>query len=930
MSHRDKKAVHSSPGPILFTAAFAFVLSFIPFAVQSSEPSAATITKASSASMILRQPLVFEANEGQTDYSVKFLSRGSDYTLFLTPEETVLDLHQHSANRTGDDAGPVSLRMKLLGANTKPHVIGENNLLAKHHYIIGNKPKQWHTDIPTFGRVHYQDVYKDIDLVYYGHEGTLEYDFIVAPQADPNAIHLSFKGAKDISLDADGNLILHTSHGDVIHRRPYAYQDLPDGRHAVAAKYRLHNVKDGTPTVTFQLATYDSGSPLIIDPVLNYTSFLGGSGADEANAIVVDSDGNFYVTGSTLSTDFPADNGVNTSYISSDLSSDVFISKFDNAGTLVFSTYLGAKSNSSGFGDDVGTAIAVDSSGQIYVTGYTNSFNNANPFPTTPTNAYHKTPIGNYDVFVTVLANDGSSLIYSTYIGGSGGDEAYGIALDTTGNIYVTGMTKLDFPTVGAYQASGDGNTNFGDAFIFKLDPSQNGTAGLIYSTYLGGSSDDIATAIAIDSSGNAYVTGQTVSTDFPLVNPYQNALAGTNGVADAFVAKLDAYGNSLIYSTYLGGSGKDTGLGIAVDDSGNAYVAGISNAWSEIIYDWSVSPPTETTVIYDGDFPVTTNAYDTVMNNGDLADGFVTKFAPDGTALTYSTYLGGSASDEIRAIAVDSYGAAYVAGWTSSGNFPEVGGILSNNNSGGKDVFASELWAAGNGLEYSGMLGGTGDDQANGIALSNSGLYLTGWTKSADLPFTTDAAQKTSTDNYDAFVARIEKFADMGITLSDDSPVVVNNTLTYTVTVHNYSTDTATGIAATVTLPSTGVSYINADAGCAHNAGTVTCDMGSLGMNGEASADIFVTVTSTSLISTTATVSASEADSSLSNNSATLETTASESSSGGGGGTIITSGGGSGGTTSNSSSGGGGSLNLFELLLGWGIASAARRRRLF
>ena len=800
-------------------------------------------------SMIVSQQLSFEVNRGQSDGKVKFLSRGRDYTLFLTADETVLTL------RAPDhDEEPAVLRMQLRGANPEPSVNGEAELAGKRHYFIGNDPAQWHRDIPTYGKVRYRDVYPGIDLLYYGKAGLLEYDFILRPGADPDKIRLAFKGAERISVDHSGNLVLHTAVGDVIHRVPLVYQDLPEGRREIQAEYRVTDDVDG-PGAVFRLAAYDTSFPLIIDPALSYSSFLGGSSVDEGNAVAVDASGNFYVTGGTLSTNFPGDNGGYAPHVGGvstaptqvlNNPSDAFVSKYDSAGTLLFSVYLG----SDGVLGDAGNGIAVDAAGNIYVTGYTTG--SFLKFPTT-SSAYSQNHVSSFDVFVTELASDGASLVYSTLIGGGKGDIGEGIAVDATGNIYVAGTTFSDgtFPTKNAYQSSGDGNASFSDGFVLKIDPTQSGAASLFYSTFLGGSSVDEINAIAVDGVGDVFVTGQTLSSDFPLKNAGQ---ASFGGAYDAFVAELNTTGSALIYSTFLGGSGSEAGNGIALDGTGNAYIVGVVAA-----------QPDGAGGYLPDDFPVTSGAYAAAIKGG--SDAFVAKLDTVGTKL-YASYLGGSGGEEGRAIAVDGSGNTYITGWTDSSDFPSINVTIQSGNAGSKDAFIAKLTPAGNGqndLLYAGYLGGAGDDMGNGIAVDGKGnAYVTGWTETdIGFSYTQDASQTSFGGGArDAFVARIGPFADLGVALVDND-ATLNGTLTYSVILVNNGPDLATGIVATVTLPATGVTYVSADAGCTPDGSglVVTCDMGNLAVNGQKTVNINTTVATTDAVTATVSVVANEAD---------------------------------------------------------------------
>jgi hypothetical protein len=678
-------------------------------------------------------PLSFEANQGQTDPKVKFLSRGRGYTMFLTSRaETALVLRKPSPKRDSlhaaglrfaaarpeaqPDTPPVVVRMKLDGANATPHVDGLEELPGKANYFIGNDPAKWRTNVPTYARVKYHAVYPGVDLVYYGNQQQLEHDFVVTPGASPSAITLGFEGAEKLSLDAQGDLVLATKNGEVQLQKPVCYQLETNGaREETAGSYVLK----GKNQVGFEIAAYDASKPLVIDPVLVYSTYLGGSNIDEGVGIAVDSVGNAYVTGLAISTNFPTTGGAFQTTLGG--GQDAFVTKLDPTGSgLVYSTYLGGSTS------DSGLDIAVDSAGSAYVSGSTISAD----FPTT-VGAFQTTYRGNQDAFVTKLNPTGSALAYSTYLGGTGVDFfAYGIAVDSIGNAYVTGDTQsTDFPTtLGAFQTTSGGNQ---DAFVTKLNAL--GTL-LLYSTYLGGTGFESGNGIAVDSADSAYVIGRTTSTDFPTTSgAFQMAFGG---VVDAFVTKLNVAGSALVYSTYLGGSSDfEEGEGIAVDSIGNAYVTGETAS---------------------NNFPTTGGAFQTTYGGG-YEDAFVTKLNASGSAPVYSTYLGGSGNDQGFGIRLDSAGSAYVTGGTDSTNFPVTSGALQMTSSGGFDAYMTKLNPAGSGLVYSTYLGGSGFDRGDGIAVDSAGsAYMTGETTSNNFPTTSGAFQTALSGSEDAFVTKI------------------------------------------------------------------------------------------------------------------------------------------------------------------------------
>ena len=534
-----------------------------------------------------RLPLAFEPNRGQTDKSVKFLSRGRGYQLFLTQDEAVLSLKKPAAASGQQPAGgnskletgnsspvpspqpqaPDVLRMTLPGANINAPMAGVDELPGKSNYFIGRDPSQWHTQVPNYRKVAVKQVYPGIDLVYYGQERQLEYDFVVAPGADPKAIALAIdsdnsKVATSHSprIDATGDLVVTLEGGEVRFHRPTIYQLKPnssdqtrvEGRYVLrASKLESGNSKVGNPKseiqnskwdVGFEIASYDRTRPLIIDPVLSYSTYLGGSQIDNANGIAVDSTGSVFIVGETDSSDFPTAHPLqpNAGGVV-DFPDDAFVTKISSQGTLVYSTYLG------GANRDYGSAIAVDSLGNAYVTGTTLSPH----FPATigafdPTcgtdGKCNQDPASGgltSDAFVTKLNPEGSALVYSSFLGGAGNERGFGIAVDNDQNAYVTGQTDFtDFPVVNGFAAFG----GLVDGFVTKVSASG---AAILFSTYLGGSNEDEGYAIAVDGNGDAYVTGLTYSSDFPAGNVY-------GGAGDAFVSKIDTNAGALLYSTYL------------------------------------------------------------------------------------------------------------------------------------------------------------------------------------------------------------------------------------------------------------------------------------------------------------------------------------------------------------------------------------------
>jgi hypothetical protein len=692
--------------------------------------------------------LSFEANRGQADARVKFLSRTSGYSLFLTGDEAVLVLRGGKTNTNkwkvensahtleSAKAAPAVdavLRMKLRNANSVAKVTGVDELAGTSNYFIGNDPAKWRTNVPTYKKVKYERIYSGIDLIYYGNQQQLEYDFIVSPGADPRRIEFEVRGAETIRRDALGDLVLKISEGEIRWHKPIAYQEKHGTRQEVAAHYSI----TAANRVGFEVAEYDTSKPLYIDPLI-YSTYLGGSDYDFGYAIAVDSTGNAYVTGKTYSSDFPTKNPLQGTLGGGP---HAFVAKLDPTGSaLVYSTYLG------GNGSELGSRIVADSAGNAYVTGTTYSTDFPTMNPLQPTNG------GASDAFVAKIDPTGSALAYSTYLGGNGDDSGSGITVDSAGNAYVDGYTgSTDFPTKNPLQAANAGSY---DAFVAKIDAT--GSA-LIYSTYLGGGTSDYASGIAVDSAGNAYVNGTTASGDFPTKNPLQ---AATGGNEDTFVAKINPTGSALVYSTYLGGSGNDIGEDIAIDSAGRAYVIGLTDST---------------------DFP-TKNPLQ-AANAGGSHDAFVAKINALGTALVYSTYLGGSADEYGTGIVVDSAGSAYVTGITASLDFPTKNPFQAANAGGDYDAFLAKLNATGTALDYSTYLGGSGDEgQGSGIAIdSTRNIYLSGATSSTHFP-TKKPMQAAKAGAYDAFIAKIDPRAATTTTLSSSpNPSTYGQVVTFT-----------------------------------------------------------------------------------------------------------------------------------------------------
>jgi hypothetical protein len=625
-----------------------------------------------------RVPVYFEVNRGQAASGVNFLARGPGYSLFLTSTEAVVTL----------PSGSRPLRMKFIGAHANARVIGRDELPGRVNYLVGTARASWYTDIPTYAKVEYRNVYPGVDLVYSAVGDQVKYDLIVAPGRDPGSIALGFEGANRIELMADGDLMLRTEGGAIRHEKPVVYQQIGESRRAVDGRYVLR----GSHQVGFEVGAYDASRPLVIDPALAFSSYLGGSGFDQGWRVALDAAGNIYFTGTTASVDFPTANA--TPIPGGNELEDAFVVKVSADGsTLLYATYFG------GAGFDQGRDIAVRPDGRVYVTGWTQSAD----FPTH--NAIQPTYGGLDDGFVVQLDPEGDAFVYSTYLGGSQFDIAASIAVDAAGAAYVAGSTaSRDFPTENPFQRRLRGTV---DAFVTKLSP----TGALVYSTYLGGRDQfpgDSGQGIAVDSTGHAYVIGSTASHNFPTRHALQRTL---HGDSDSFVTKLSDDGDKLVFSTFLGGAGPDTGIDIAVDASNRASVVGHTSST---------------------DFP-TVSAIQ--AQSGGSADVFVARFDAEGRELLFSTYLGGSEFDAPGSIAVDNAANVYVAGHTSSLDFPRVDAFQPVFG-GDIDAFVAKLSANGTSLVYSSYLGGEALDLGVGIAADSAGnAYVTGVTKSEAFP---------------------------------------------------------------------------------------------------------------------------------------------------------------------------------------------------
>jgi len=882
-----------------------------PRAIQGSQradisaESSAAIAKTNALQVFRKSPMSFEANQGQTDARVKFISRGAGYTLFLTRDSAVMVLqnagpvngpHESVAAATSPSMPYIGnslatkargqsanrsesvLNMRVVAANPAASINPSDRLESTSNYFLGNDPAKWRTNVPNFERVRYRGIYRGIDLVYYGNQQQLEYDFVVAPGADPKVIGLQFAGGPDgmallaPSIDKNGDLVAHLEGGDVRFHKPIVYQT--DGQHKklIDGEYVLQS----GGRLGFSLGSYDRSRELVIDPAVNYSTFLGGSNADVGLGVTLDRFGSCFITGSTLSSDFPTMSPLQGSLAGG---KDIFITKFNSKATAPeYSTFIG------GSGDDVATDIRLDTLGDMTVTGYTLSPN----FPLVK--SIQSTFGGGTvtgDAFLFQIASRGTAMVFSTYLGGSSDDQGFSLAIDGNNNVYVVGYTSSsDFPiTAGALRTT-CGTTATGscsNGFVLKV-PSKGNV--LTYSTYLGGSGGlgDAAYGVAVDTSGDAYVAGITGSPNFPVTGTAFDRSCGTdglcNGTYDGFVTKINPTGSALVFSTFLGGSSYDYAAGIVVDSTGSIYVSGNTTST---------------------DFPITASAAQKTfggMSTGCVpgstttcGDVTITKLKANGSGLMYSTYLGGSLDENPGlSMAVDAGGSAYLTGQTSSTDFPMVSAFSPTYGGGASDAFLTKVNPAGSGFTYSSYMGGSGEDSGSRVALDKfTAAYVSGTTLSTNFPVTAGVFQaQCGTDGTcngglsDAFAFKVTTSADLSISLSAPTSVTSGSTITYTIASGNAGPDAASAVVVTDVLPAgtTFQSMTMSPGTCtvpaSGSSGTVTCTLGSQpkGAKMKGSLVLNVTAISGTVIANTVSVTAATPDPNTKNNSATVSTT--------------------------------------------------------
>jgi hypothetical protein len=674
-------------------------------------------------------PLFFIANEGQTDANVAFISKGNHCTMFFTPEGTLFSLTENQSNPTNGFA----LRLNFLNSNTSPEMVGEEKLSSTTNYFLGNNPSLWKTNVSNFGKVRLNELYKGIDLVYYGNQSRLEYDFMIKPGTNPSKIRLSYdlgnKKGNALSINEQGDLIISTPIGNIIEHKPYCYQYIDGKKQRVDGKYQV--IDAGKNIFSFSVGNYDKNHTLVIDPVIEYSTYLGGNGDDLNFGVVRDNAGNIYLSGNTSSGDFPTTTGVYSSKSKGDLES--FITKLDPTCTkIIYSTFIG------GDNADYGGNLAIDAKGNAYLTGSTHSWD----FPVTK-NALVKEFKGPWsaqrpDIFIIKLSSNGDSLLYSTFFGGSKVDMNSIIYADGMGNAYITLYTESSkLP-----EAPSSFNKKYagkGDAYIMKLDPAGN----LIYSSYLGGKQKEVPTCIIADKEGNAVIAGTTNSPDFQRsVLTFDTAYHGKD---DIFVTKISGDGSKILFSSIMGGKENEMPKTLKLDNEGNICLAGFTES---------------------SDFPVTKNTYENAFHG--KRDAFFSKISASVDKLIYSTLLGGNKYDCANSMELGQSGDIYLAGTTNSIDFPTTANAFDKTyngsyydygaeNSDGGDIFICQLDINNSKLNYSTYFGGTGNEDLPQLIVKNTNdLMIVGQTNSPDLPVTTNAINKTKKGRTDIFISRL------------------------------------------------------------------------------------------------------------------------------------------------------------------------------
>ncbi len=673
----------------------------------------------------------FTLNQGQFDRRVRFRADlGNSYVWFTDNDVYFHILRELPSSFEEDDLTAFGYRLPpeankiehyviqatFVGAQPSPEISGKDPTGYYFNYFLGNDPTRWQSHVPNYREIRYRNLYPGIDIrYYYAETRNLEYDFIVSPGADPQNIRIRYHGITALSVNNEGDLVVETDFGTLVEHKPTVFQLNGEKKIPVASSFQI--LDNHTFGFSFT-GGYDPSLPLIIDPELLFSSYLGGTGNDYCRDVTIDADGNIYLTGYVTSSDFPVKNAYDSTYNGGSPSGhDVFVTKIAAGGdSILFSTYIGGAT-----GDERGFSIVVDNTGDAYIAGVTVSTD----FPTV--NPVQSANAGGKDAFICKLSSTGETLLYSSYLGGSSDDFASGVAIDSSGNVYLAGNTASSDFNISAtpYDNTLDGTE---DAFLTKLDIN---ASSILYSTYLGGTAGDAAVDIAVDTFNNPYLVGYTSSNDFPTANAYDNSYNGGPTYGDVFITCFDSSGASLVYSTYLGGTSDDLGLAISLDSVNNAFVTGY-------------------TLSNEASFPLV-NAYDSTL--GGSYDAFVTKIDPTGSTLLFSTFLGGQYGDLGTGIAADQYGEVGVTGCTNSDDFPVFFAYDSTYN-GSWDCFITYFAAPGDSAVYSTYLGGGMSDYAYGLAVDTAqAAYVGGYTNSTDFPMQ-NPIQSSLAGGYEAFVA--------------------------------------------------------------------------------------------------------------------------------------------------------------------------------
>ena len=840
-------AVPSGREFIMFIRRTLAVLSFVAAFVAVAAPPALPFNGTAQANVLAKLPISFEENAGQTDRRARYLLRGPGYTAFFNEREVIFSF-RHSERQVAHKrayrraVGTSVVELSLAGANPRAPLTGVDELPGRAHYLIGSEAADWRTGVATFARLLATDVYPGIDLTYYGTAHDLEYDFVVRPGANASAIRLRSEGGTQLTLGSAGELQLMLDGEEVANwRAPIAYQEIDGKRQDVACAFVLR----GPHEAGFSVGAYDAARPLVIDPVLLYSTLLGGSGAEAAEAITISSN-SIYIVGETTSLNFPAPGGYRTSAYASN---DVFVARFNSNGTaLVFATYLG------GAGDDFGHSIDVDASGNISITGGTDSPN----FPLK--NQFQSSLSGISDAFVTKLSAAGNALLYSTYFGGNGYESGNAVKVGNGGNIYVAGETDSEqqFPKKVPFQNNAGGLL---DGFVARFNPAVAGASSLVFSSWIGGSDDDRATSIEVDGT-YFYVAGEVdaldfFSSDFPVKNAFQPQYAG--GGSDAWLARLPLSGASVSWATYVGGQYEDAASSVVVDTSGNLYLVGTTTS---------------------DNFP-TVNAQQPIIGGGGsfyTSDAFATKVTGNGSNILFSTYFGGEVEETGSGIGVDANGLIYITGQTTSPDLPISGGALQSTYNDAGDAFVAKLNPAvpgHNGIVYSTYFGGVGtEDPGEGNCIfvtTNGDYYFVGTTTSTNgFPSANPFSGVYGGGYSDAFVAKLASQPDLCVSASASiEPVLVGSNFTYTLRVNNNSRSNFTAVTLTNILPPT-VNYVSATASrgsVMRNGQTIVWSLGNLTNHSGATLVLSAQTTLPGLITNQARLTATEPEVNMSNN---------------------------------------------------------------